>query len=827
MARDIDPNRKPEPVSELGVEKLRFYCDKACLDFETTASVAPLEGMIGQERAVKAVEFGLHSGSPGYNIFISGMVGTGKFTYAEQAVRKMAKGRTVPLDWCYVNNFEDNSHPIAISLPAGQGNSFRQEMEELLENLQNDVPKAFSSEDYEREKNAIVKEFQVKRGELLQTFSQKADALSVSPQWSPTGFMAVPLVDGNPISPDDFEKLDKEKKESIEANMQSVHELAMEVVRQIQHLEREVREKIRELDSKVGLYVVGHLIDEMQEKFRDSDGVSRYLEAVRQSVAKNINDFKQSAPSEEEGPMALFRKTTHEAMRERYGVNLLVDNRSCEGAPVIVEINPNYYNLFGRVEYASRMGVVSTDFTMIKAGAFHLANGGYLVVNALDVLTNPGVWDGMKRVLKTKKLYLESLGEQYGLIAMASVKPQAIPVDVKVVMIGSSYIYHLLYQYDGDFRKLFKIHADFDVQMDNTPDNVAKMAAFASATIQREKLRHFTRDAVARVVEHAVRLSGSQSKITARFNEIVEILCEADSWASLDGAELAEIGHVRQAIEGKRYRANKYEELIQEMFREEKYLIDADGAKVGQVNGLAVLGIGEYAFGKPSRITANTYLGRAGVVNVERETKMSGASHSKGVLILSAYLGDKYAQKTPLAVTASLTFEQMYEEVDGDSASSTELYAILSSLADLPLRQDIAVTGSINQKGEIQAIGGVTEKIEGFFEVCRIKGITGRQGVMIPRQNVRDLALNDEIVAAVRDGRFHIYPVGDVDEGIGLLTGVEAGRMNRQGNYPEKSVHGRVIAKLRHYYDVFRSDRNGRESRESERRPDAGPNGGA
>ncbi len=815
MEKPDGTHQKLLPVTELNVKQLRFYCDNDCLDFETTSTVAPLEGMIGQDRAVKAVEFGLHTKSPGYNIFISGTSGTGKFTYAEQAVRKLAKGQQAPSDWCYANNFEDASHPVAIRLPTGTGAVFRQEMEELLENLQNDVPKAFSSEDYEREKATIMKEFQGKRGEVLQFLNEQAAELSVLPQWSPTGFMALPLLDGNPISPDEFEKLEQEQKDKIEANMQKVHDLAMDVVRKIQHLERETRDKVRELDGKVGLFVVGHLMEELQEKYQDNQDVRKYLEAVRESVVKSINDFKQPASSEEDGPLALFKKTAQEAMKERYGVNLLVDNRNCEGAPVIIEINPNYYNLNGRVEYASRMGVVSTDFTMIKAGAFHLANGGYLILNALDVLTNPGVWEAMKRVLKTKKLYIESLGEQYGLIAMASVKPEFIPVDVKVLLLGSTYIYHLLYQYDSDFRKLFKIHADFDVQMDNTPENRNKMAAFASAIIKKETLREFSRAAVARILEHATRLSGTQAKLTARFNEMVEILCEADSWASIDGASMVDAKHVQQAIEGKRYRANKYEEIIQEMFREGKYLIDTDGVAVGQVNGLAVMGIGEYAFGKPSRITANTYLGRAGIINVEREAKLSGAIHNKGVMILSAYLGSKYAQKTPLSLSASLTFEQMYEEVDGDSASSTELYAILSSLTLLPLRQDIAVTGSINQKGEIQPIGGVTEKIEGFFEVCKIKGLTGRQGVMIPQQNVSDLALNDEVIAAVGEGRFHIYPVSCVDEGIEILTGVVAGKMNSKGDYTPKSVHGLVIAKLRAYHAAYTNDKNGSGNKEN------------
>lgn len=803
------------PVQELRMEQLHYYCSDGCLDFETTSTVPPLEGMIGQERAVKAMEFGLRTKNSGYNIFVSGMVGTGKLTYAKQAVGKLAKGQPVPQDWCYVNNFEDSSRPIAISFPSGTGSIFRQDMGEMLENLQNDVTKAFSSEDYERERTAIMKAFQEKRGEMLEAFSKKAETFAVLSKWSTTGFMMVPLLDGKPVSEEEFQKLDDEKKNIIQANLQAAHDLAIDVIRRVQNLEREVRDKIRDLDSKVALFAVGHLIDEFQEKYLDNADVSKYLEAVKQDVVKNINDFKQTSSGEEDVTMAFFKKTAQEVMRERHAVNLLVDNRTCEGAPVIIETNPNYYNLCGRVEYSSRMGVVSTDFMMVKAGAFHLANGGYLIINAMDVLMNPGVWEAMKRLLKTKKLDIESLGEQYGLIAMASVKPQPIPVDVKVIMLGSSYLYHIMYQYDEDFRKLFKIHADFDVQMDNTPENVGKLAAFVSATIKKENLKEFTRDAVASVAEYSTRLSGRQTKFTARFNQIEEILCEADSWAALEGATITGAHHVAKAIEEKRYRANKYEERIQEMFKEGIYLIDTDGAKVGQVNGLSVMGVGEYAFGKPSRITANTYLGRAGLINIERETKMSGAAHSKGILILGGYLGNKYAQNTPLSVTVSLAFEQLYDGVDGDSASSTELYAILSSLAELPLRQDIAVTGSFNQKGEIQPIGGVTEKIEGFFEVCKIKGITGSQGVIIPQQNVKDLALNKEVIAAVGAGKFHIYPIANVDEGIELLTGVPAGKANRKGVYPKKSVHARVIAKLQAYHKVYSDENNNKNGKET------------
>ncbi|KAF1085331.1 Lon protease [Sporotomaculum syntrophicum] len=803
------------PIMELGLEQLRFSCKEEYLDFETTATVAPLEGMIGQERAVKAMEFGLHTKKPGYNIFVSGMVGTGKLTYAKQVVHKLAKGQPVPRDWCYVNNFEDSSQPIAISLPAGTGEAFRQDMKELLDNLRNDLPEALSSEDFERKRAAIRKAFQEQQIAKQEALAEKAKALSITIRWSNTGYMLVPLLNGEPVSEEEFDKLDEEQKEIIKANLQAVQELTIAEVRQAQLEEREAKDKIRALVKKVALFVVGNLIEELQEKYRDNPEVIKYLEALKQDVVKNVKDFKRTSSSEEQGQMVMFGKTTREKVEERHAINLLVNNRNCEGAPVIVETNPNYYNLCGRVEYSSRMGVVSTDFTMIKAGAFHLANGGYLIVNAKDVLMNPGVWEAMKRTLKTKKLSIESLGEQYGLIAMASLKPQAIPVDVKVIMLGSPYLYHLMYQYDEDFRKLFKIHADFDVQMDNTSDNIGKLAAFISATVKKEKLREFTRAAVARVIEYTSRLSGSQTKFTARFNQIVDIIYEADSWAAMEGAAIIDADHVRQAIAEKRYRANIYEERIQEMFKEGIYLIDTDGAKVGQVNGLAVMGAGEYAFGKPSRITANTYLGREGVINIERETRMSGASHSKGVLILSSYLGHKYAQNTPLSVTASLTFEQLYDGVDGDSASSAELYAILSSLAELPLRQDLAVTGSVNQKGEIQPIGGVNEKIEGFFEVCKIKGLTGRQGVIIPSRNVKDLQLNEEVVAAVGEGKFHIYAITSVDEGIELLTGVAAGEAGRDDVYPAQSVHGRVIAKLRAYHEAYSDDQDDKDRQDA------------
>lgn len=788
---------------ELPVEKLRFNCDASLLGFESTAAVPPLEEMIGQERAVKAVEFGLFAKNQGYNIFMSGLVGTGKITYAKAAVSKVAKKESVPNDWCYVNNFENPGQPIALALPAGIGSILRQDMQELVEALKTDIPKVFSSDDYEQAKTRLVKNFQDKRAIILEEFNRYAEEMGILPQWSTTGFAGVPIHDGKPLTPEEYQKMEKEERESIEQKLRSVHEKATEILRRMQHLEREVREEVKDLDRKIGLFAAGHFIDELKEKYAQYQDVVDHLEAVQQDVVKNINDFKPAQLDEESNPLMMFKRNVQDTVKNKYTVNLLVDNRECEGAPVIVEINPTYYNLLGRVEYENRMGVVSTDYSMIKPGALHKANGGYLILNARDVLSNMGAWEALKRVLKTRKLFIENLGEQYGMLAMASLKPETIPLNVKVILIGNPMIYYLMFNHDEDFRKLFKVHADFDVHMENNPDNIKKLAAFISSTVQREQLKHFDSAAVAKVVEYSCRLAGSQKKLTTRFNEIVELLCEADAWATTESGSIIEVKHINKAIEEKRYRSNKYEERLQEMFVEGKFLIDTEDKKVGQVNGLAVMAVGEYMFGKPSRITANTYLGKSGVVNIERETKMSGTSHTKGVLILSGYLGQKYAQERPLTLTASLTFEQTYEGVDGDSASSTELYAILSSLAEVPIKQYIAVTGSVNQKGEVQPIGGATQKIEGFFSVCKAKGLTGEQGVMIPYQNIDELTLDEEVVEAVRAGQFHIYPVKTIDEGIEILTGVPAGTIQNDGSYPEGTIHQMVNKKLSEYTDTL------------------------
>lgn len=789
---------------ELPVNKLRFTCDENLFHFETTASISPLNVMIGQKRAVKAVEFGLFAKNHGYNIFISGLVGTGKITYAKAAVAKVAAEQQTPGDWCYVNNFKNSSQPIALLLPAGMGHVFSQEIEDLMEDIKTEVSKVFNSDDYESAKNNTIKSFQERRTIIIDSFNEKANEYGILPQWSTTGFVGMPMKDGKTLSPEEFQTLDKEEREATEKKILTVHEKAMEVIRRMQELEREMREEIRKLDSKVGLFAAGSMIDEVKQKYKDHHEVVEYLEAVKEEVVKNISDFKaNSAEDDQNNPFAFLKKNNQDSVRDKFKVNLLVDNRELKGAPVIFESNPTYYNLVGRVEYETRMGMVSTDFTMIKAGALHKANGGYLILNARDVLTNIGSWEALKRILNTQKLFVENLSEQYGMMAMASLKPQPVPINVKVVLIGNPYLYYLMYNYDEDFCKLFKIHADFDTQMDSTTDNIIKMSEFISSTIEAKQLKHFDRSAVARMVEYSCRLAGSQKKLTTRFSEVVKILCEADIWATMNKSDIVTGHHVKQAIEEKKYRSNKYEEHLQEMIADGKLMIDTKDKKIGQVNGLAVMAVGEYMFGKPSRITANTYMGKSGIVNIERETKMSGTSHTKGVLILSGYIGQKYAQKYPLALTASLTFEQLYGGIDGDSASSTELYALLSSLSGVPIKQYIAVTGSVNQKGEVQPIGGVTEKIEGFFNICKMKGLTGEQGVMIPHQNVDELVLNDEVIEAVEQGKFHIYEVKTIDQGIELLTDVPAGECRVDGTYPPGSIHYLVMQRLKEYTDSF------------------------
>ncbi len=784
----------------LEVDKLYKKCDPEIFEFETTEEVPPLEGILGQERAVRATDFGLRIKRFGYNIFFTGHTGTGKISYAREVVDAMAENEPVPDDWCYLYNFKNPGEPLALNLPAGMGSDFSRDIDKLLEELNEVIPKAFNTEEYERQKASLFKKFQDKRSALMEELNKVAQENNFMLKRTGTGYLTpVPLKEEKELSEEEYSQLSQEEREALEKKSTEVQLKSMEIVRKVQNEEKRLKEEFRELEHKTGLDALGHIIDELKEKYNKYPKVEHYLELLKEDVLEHLSDFRED---EEEKQMP-FPWMKRETTATKYVVNLVIDNKDMKGAPVVIESNPTYYNLVGRVEYENKLGMVSTDFTMIKGGAFHRANGGYLILQAKDLLLNFQSWEAFKRILKTQELRIETIAEQYSIIPMATLKPEPIPLNIKVIIIGNPYLYQILYRYDDDFRKLFKIKADFDIVMGRSLENMTKMANFISTHSKREGVRHFDRSGVARMVEYSSRLAEHQEKLCTCFNDIVELLCEADAWAEIENEEIVGAKQVDRAIKEKVFRSDKYEKKLLELVEEGQLLFDFSGKKVGQVNGLAILDIGDFVFGRPSRITASTYLGRRGIVNIERESKMSGRIHDKGVLIISGYLGHKYAQEIPLTISASLCFEQSYNGVEGDSASSAELYALLSSISEIPLKQGIAVTGSVNQKGEIQPVGGITRKIEGFFAACKIDGLTGDQGVLIPHQNQANLMLEEEVLEAVREGKFHIYAVKSVEEGMEILTGVPAGQRGEDGSYPEGTINYLVKDKLKEYSDLL------------------------
>ena len=790
-------NRWPE----VPVNKLYKACSPRSFSFKTTEEVAPIDTIIGQNRAQKAVEFGLRIKKQGYNIFLAGLTGTGKLTYAQAVVQELAKTQPLPRDWCYVYNFNRASQPKALSLPAGMGKEFCKDARELVSALKVEIPKAFEGDDIERQKREILQELEEGSEELFSELNAVAQEKGFVLKRTNTGFVSLPLVNGEPVSEEEFEKLDEATQLEIEERSAEVQDKATDIVCSIRKMEKQTQDKVRQLEAKIALCAVGHLIADVQAKYKEYPEVVQFLTGVQEDILNNLDDFKPE--DEEEGALAILAKKKHQDPYAKYNVNLFVDSGEAEGAPVIYEPNPTFANLIGRVEYENDLGSLSTDQTQIKAGALHRANGGYLILQAKDVLAHPQAWEALKRVLRTKEVRIENPSDTQGANVIATLQPEPIPVDLKVILTGSSEVYQALYHYDEEFEKLFKIKAEFDDEMDRNRKNIQMMAAFISAHCYRDGLRHFTNTGVAKVIEYSSRLAEDQEKLSTCFNDIVEILYEADAWAEILSSKYITAEHVVKAVEEKDRRSNLWEEKLGEHLAKGYILLDTTGEKVGQVNGLTILDFGDYAFGKPTRITASTFVGEEGVINIERETRMSGKVHDKGLLILSGYLGAKFAQKTPLALAASLCFEQLYDGVDGDSASSTELYAILSSLSGLPVKQGLAVTGSVNQKGEIQPIGGVNQKIEGFFDTCKARGLTGDQGVLIPHQNVVNLMLKREVVEAVRKGLFRIYPVKSIDEGIEILTGAPAGEIQADGAYPDSTVNGLVQKKLKEFSDIM------------------------
>lgn len=802
-------------VYKLSAGDLKYRCDPQKFPFENTAAVPPLEGMIGQERAVKAMEFGLRIKRSGYNIFMTGFTGTGKASYALSAVEKAALQEPRPDDWLYVYNFDSPGEPLALNLPAGQGALFSRHVEELLEDLKQAIPKAFDTEEYERQKASYVTEFQELRSAHLEELNKAAREHGFTLKRTGSGFVTVPVVEGEQVNEEDYAKLEQPVKDELEKKSTAVQLKAMEIMRRIQSAERGLKERFKKLDQKIAIAATGHLFNEILEKYSDFSEVQRYLQALQDDVLSSLGEFR-TEEEEQSFPLFWLRRQSQEQAELRYKVNLLVDHRETKGAPLVYETNPSYYNLLGRMEYENRLGAVITDFTMIKAGALHRANGGYLILQANDVLSGLQSWEVLKRALKTKEIRIETLGEQYAAITVSTLRPQPLPLQLKVILIGSPLLYQILYSYDEDFSKLFKIKVDFDIEMPRDDDNVAKMAGFIAYHCNSQQLRHFDREAVAKMIEYSSRLAEHQEKLSTRFNDIVELLYEADTWAEIDGAADVGAAQVEKALQEKIHRSNKYEQKIMEAIERGQILLDLEGSSVGQVNALSVIDLGDYQFGRPSRVTCTVYPGRRGIINIERESKLSGKIHDKGVLILSGYLGRRYGGKIPLNLSANLCFEQSYSGVDGDSASAAELFALVSSISGIPLKQNLAVTGSVNQNGEIQPVGGVNNKIEGFYDACKIKGFTGDQGVIIPAANLKNLMLRDELGEAVDSGTFHIYAISTVDEGLELLTGREAGSEGKEGDFPPGTINEAVIRSLAGFSETMRSQADGEKDPEQD-----------
>ncbi len=762
--------------------------------FKSTAELKPDEVIVGQDRAVRALELGLTIPQPGYHVYISGPVGTGRTTYARKKVNAIAASRPVPPDWCYVYNFQQPDQPAALSLPPGSGAKFRRAMNELVDDLKDAIRKVFSSETFETRRRELVQSFEQRINQVWSELEASARQLGFAIQRTPTGIVTVPVgPSGEPLSQDQFALLSEQQREDINRRGRTLQEEVGEALRKVRGVEREARDALRELEQRVVRSAASPPIARLKEEFTGPKIVV-YLDEVLADVVEHLDDFKESEEAPGAFPFAAMMR--RQDPFTRYRVNLVVDHSHTQGAPVLVETNPTYYNLLGKVEYRGEFGALVTDFTMIKCGALQQANGGFLLLQVRDLLTNPLSWEALKRGLRSGEARIENIGDQLGVVPTATLRPEPIPLDLKVILIGTPYIFQLLYTLDEDFRKLFKVKAEFDIEVQRTTEATRAYAAAVGAICNRQGLRPFDRTAVARVLEHSARLAEHQERLSTRFNEVVEIVYEASAWAQRAGHDTVTAADVDKAVDEKVYRSSRIEERLRQMIAEGQLLVDVDGAKPGQVNGLSVLQLGDYSFGHPSRITARTFVGSRGVVNIEREIELSGRIHSKGVAILAAYLGGKYAQDRPLSLNASLTFEQTYGEVDGDSASSTELYALLSELASAPIDQGVAVTGSVNQKGEIQPIGGVNEKVEGYFAVCKTLGLTGRQGVMIPAQNVTNLMLKPDVVEAVREGKFHIWAVRSIDDGLEVLTGMPSGAGGPDGRYPEGTVNALVSKRL-------------------------------
>jgi len=823
----VDSDRFHVPI-----KALRLRQDPADFAFECTEELTPLTELIGQDRALRALEFGLGIDKPGYNVFVTGLTGTGRATavldYIKRTVedQKAAGIARLPNDWCYVYNFNDPDRPNVIPLPAGRGRVLRDHLEELLNLVRTNLGRAFASDEYERQRRTILEVGQHEAQAIMDTAQKEAEEAGFLLTFSPMGVSMVPMKGDKPMTPEEFAALSSDERSAVQSRQQAISNRVSDVGRRLRAIEREIGGQLRELDHKVAEVVMSGPFEAIIEEFGEQAEVPQFLAELRNFATENALLLRETDGQQQllAGLAAAGQPDPFLAFR----VNAFVDNSDAAGPPIILESNPSWTNLFGRIERRAYLGTYISDHTLLRPGSVHRANGGYLVLNLLDVLTKPGSWDGIKRLIRTKEVRLEDPMEQYGFLTPQALRPEPVPVDIKLLVTGDPMAYFLFTAYDEEFWEMFKVKADFDYQIPRNKENIHAYAGFICAIAEREKLRHFDRTAVARVVEHGSRAVDDQEKLSARFGRLRDLVVESDYWAGQAKSDLVRAEHVEQAIKERVYRLNLLEERIREAIARGVIIVDTEGSVVGQVNGLAVLDLGEFSFGRPSRITARTFLGQRGVTSIDRESQLSGKIHDKGVLTLTGYLGATYAHDKPLSLSASISFEQGYEAVEGDSASLAELCAVLSSLGDVPIRQDLAITGSVNQKGEVQPIGGANQKIEGFHDVCKVIGFTGTQGVIIPERNRKNLMLRDDVIESVERGDFHILSVSSVDEALEALTGMTAGVRGPDGAFPEDSVHGRVDRRLREMGEAMRHfARRTQDDNQAEKVDGAGPATGA
>jgi lon-related putative ATP-dependent protease len=800
-------NHKSGTTRPLAAADLCRRCDPGQFKFKTTDDLEDLAQVLGQARAVNAIEFGVGMGRDGYNMFAMGPEGLGRHTIVRRYLERQVPQREAPSDWCYVYNFATPHKPRAIALPAGRAIRFKEDMARLVEDLRAGIPAAFESTEYRAKQKEIETEFSERQDEAVGAIGERAKQQGIALVRTPAGFGFAPRAGDSVMNPDEFRRLPEAEQQRLEHAISTLQEELESAIHDVPKWRREAQRKLRELNRQVTRAVVNGLIEEMRAEYGELPSVLEYLTGMQEDVLDHVEVFRQ--PKDAEQPtlfgVPLPVSEIGESFLRRYQVNVLIEHGGTPGAPIVYEDHPTHDNLVGRIEHISQMGALVTDFTLIKAGSLHRANGGYLILDAIKVLTQPLAWEALKRALRSREIRIESLGQMLSLISTVSLDPEPIPLDVKLVVVGPRIIYYLLHAYDPEFSELFKVAVDFEEEIGRAPEADLLYARLIATIARHEKLRPLDAAAVARVIEHGSRNAGDAEKLSMQMRDLNDLLRESDYWAATASRKVIRAEDVQRALDARVERADRVRDRLQEEILRGRLLIDTTGSRAGQVNGLSVTQLGGFSFGIPHRITARVRLGAGKVVDIEREVELGGAIHSKGVLILSGFLSGRYAANKPLSLAASLVFEQSYGGVEGDSASSAELYALLSALADAPLNQSLAVTGSVNQHGAVQAIGGVNEKIEGFFDICRSRGLTGEQGVLIPSANVKNLMLRRDVVEAAAAGRFHIYPVDTVDQGIEILTGVPAGERGASGQFPPGTINFLVEQRLVEFADRTRA----------------------